>query len=292
MRNFLIWLLEPLHRWAMAHMQRNGMVLYCSDAPDTSLQQQAALNMSNLSAEQLEWAKELYIQTAPDRAAATARANQVSDFQLESAKTQTNLASDYAAFQKDTFRPLETGIVADAQNYNTEDRREAEASKAIGDVSQQFAAGRESQNRNMARFGINPADGAFTGAGNELMAQEALAKTFAGSKARTQVETLGAAKKMDAASLGRGLPSSQATSAGLALTAGNSSTANGMVPLNAAQSGAGIMQQGYGGAQAGLSNAANTYGAITGAASSADAANAGTMGALGSMAGTVAAVFI
>lgn len=92
---------------------------------------------------------------------------------------------------------------------------------------------------------------------------------------------------MDAVNLGRGLPSNQATSAGLALTAGNSATSNGMMPLNAAQSGAGIMQGGYSGAQGGLSNAANTYGAI----SREQPDNSAMWGTVGKVAGTAMLAF-
>jgi hypothetical protein len=87
------------------------------------MQQAAAMKMSELSAEQLAWAKQVYAETAPDRAAATQRANAVSDAQLESMDTQTALAKDYADYNKSTFRPLEQGIVADAAGYDTPERR-------------------------------------------------------------------------------------------------------------------------------------------------------------------------
>lgn len=258
-----------------------GFHCQCADTPDTSGQQQAALQMSALSAEQLAWAKTLYAETAPDRADATRRANLVSDAQLESMSTQTALAKDYAAYQQGTFRPLEQGIVADARGYDTPDRREAEAGKAIGDVSQQFSAGRDEQNRNMARYGINPADGKFAATNNQMMMQEALAKSFAGNKARTQVETVGQARKMDAANLGRNLPSNQATSAGLALTAGNNAAANGTLSGNIAAQGGQIMTGGYAGAQSGLAGAAGTYGAINRAKPD----DSGMWGALGTLGG-------
>jgi len=91
---------------------------------------------------------------------------------------------------------------------------------------------------------------------------EGAAKAAAGNAARKQVETIGQARLMDAAGVGRGVISNQATTAGVALNAGNSSGANAGNSVNTATSGAQIMNQGYAGAQSGLAGAANTYGQI------------------------------
>lgn len=240
----------------------------CSSAPDTSGQQAAALKMSELSAEQLAWAKQVYAETAPDRAAAIQRANAVSDAQLESMDTQTGLAKDYDVYNKSTFRPLEQGIVADAQAYDTPERREAEAAKATAGVEMSLANQREASNRSLERSGVAPGSAkqlALTGA---MDLGSAKLKAGAANAARTQVETIGQARKMDAANLGRGLASSQATSAGLALTAGNSASANGQAAGNINAQGNQIMTSGYAGAQSGLAGAAGAYGSAAGAGSS------------------------
>ncbi len=282
MRNFLIWLLEPLNRWGFALLQRQGLVLFCSDAPDMTAQNTIAASQAALSAEQLAWAKEIYAASAPDRAAATARANAVSDAQLESMNTQTALAKDYADYAKTTFRPLETGIVADAAAYDTPERREQAAGEAIAAVGTQAAGARESIAREAMARGVDPNSGNFAMSQGVMGVRTGAAKAGAANAARTQVETLGAAKKMDAASLGRGLASSQATSAGIALSAGDRSTANAQVPLTATSTGAQLMQAGYAGAQQGLGNAASTYGAV---ANSGATDNSGMWGALGTVAG-------
>lgn len=288
MRKFLIWFLEPLNRWALAFAVKHGLILFCSDAPDTSMQQQAALQMSQLSAEQLAWAKEIYAASAPDRAAATERANTVSDAQLASMATQDAMSKDYADYQKNTFRPLETGIVADAAAYDTPQRREQMAGQAISDVGTQAAMARESIAREAMARGVDPSSGNFAASQGVMGVRTGAAKAAAGNAARTQVETIGAAKKMDAASLGRGLASNQATSAGLALTAGNNSTANAMVPLQATGAGAQLMQQGYAGAQNGLGNAASTYGAAANAGKTDDS---GMWSTIGTVAGTALMAF-
>lgn len=286
MRNFLIWLLEPLYLRYVAYAAKLGLILYCSDAPDTSMQQQAALKMSELSAEQLAWAKEIYASSAPDRAAASERANAVSDAQLASMATQDAMAKDYADYQKSTFRPLETGIVADASAYDTPERREQMAGQAISDVGTQAAMARESIAREAMARGVDPSSGNFAMGQGIMGVRTGAAKAGAANAARTQVETIGQARKMDAASLGRNLASSQATSAGIALSAGNSSSANAQAPLTATSTGAQLMQAGYAGAQGGLQNAAYTYGAAANQGNS----DAGMWGALGSLGGAAIAV--
>ncbi|MEO8021062.1 hypothetical protein [Polaromonas sp.] len=290
MRMFLISLFEPLYRRLFAHMCRTGMILMCADAPDTSGQQAAAVMQAEMSKEQLEWAKEIYAETAPDRAAATERANAVSDAQLASMDVQNNMAQDYANYQKDTFRPLEQGIVADAAAFDTPERRAAESADAMAKVGAQFDVTRGAARRDASATGVDPSSGNFASRMGTLDVVQAAQQAGAGNAAAKNVETIGAARKMDAANLGRGLASSQATSASLALTAGNNSTATAQVPLQVAQSGATLLNQGYGGAQGGMANAAGTFGSIANGVAGTNASNAAGMGAAGAAVGTIAVV--
>lgn len=261
----------------------------CSpSAPDTSGQQAAALQMSQLSAEQLAWAKSIYAETAPDRAAATQRAGEISDAQLEAQRKQTALTDDYAAYQKGTFRPLEQSIVDDANTYDTPERQEAAASKATAGVEMSLASQRGIANRELERSGVTPGSGKQLALAGAMDIGSAKLKAGAASAARTQVETIGAAKKMDAASLGRGLASSQATSASLALNQGNSSAANMASIGGITGQGAALVNSGYTGAQSGLANAASTYGSIAQQQNASNNSSSGLFGALGSVAGQYA----
>jgi hypothetical protein len=259
----------------------------CSSAPDTSGMNAAAVSQANLSAEQLAWAKDIYAQTAPDRAAATARANQISDAQLEAMNTQTGLAKDYADYNKGTFQPLEKSIVADAQNYDTPDRVAANVGRAEADVNAGFSNAREQQTRSLARMGVNPSSGRALALGNQTAIAQAASLADASNKARLDTETVGRAMKMDAAGLGRNLPSNQATTAGLAVNAGNASLASGLAPLNVNASGNQIMTSGFGGAAAGLGSAANIYGSIAGVENSTNSSNNAVIGGLGTAAGMI-----
>lgn len=256
-----------------------------SDAPDNSGMNAAAVQQAALSREQLDWAKQIYAETAPDRAAATERANVVSDAQLTSMNTQTALAQDYADYNKSTFRPLEQGIVADAAGYDTEERRNDAATKSMAGVEMSLANARGASNRDLERSGVAPGSAKQLALTNAMDLGAAKLKAGAASQARTQVETIGQARKMDAANLGRGLASSQATSASLALTAGNNSAANSASTGNISAQGNAIMTSGYAGAQNGLSGAASTYGRIAGLEQTTSQANgAATGSALGTMA--------
>jgi hypothetical protein len=259
-------------------------------APDTSGMNSAAVANAALSKEQLDWAKQIYNETAPDRKASAELSKQVAQQQLESSQTNDAISKDYWNYQKNTFRPLETGIVADAQNYDTPARRESQAAQAMGDVGSQINAAQANQNRAMQRTGVNPNSGKMMGMQNLMSLQGATAMAGAANKARNDVELQGYARKMDAANLGRNLASNQATSAGVALNAGNSAVQNAGVPQAQAQSAAAMVNNGFNGAVNANNSAASIYGNIAGVQNQANANSTAMWSALGN-AGMQAAMF-
>ena len=258
-----------------------------SKAPDLSGQNQAALQQANLSKEQLDWAKQIYGDTAPDRKAATERANMVSDAQLGQMKEQSALTSDYAKYNRETFRPLEQGIVDGANSYDSEGQRELAAGRASADVNQSFGLARAQMGRDLARRGVDPSSGAALAASSDMASQQALGLAGAANNARLSTQTQGYARKMDAANLGRGLASSQATSAGLALNQGNSAASNGAMSGNINAQGNQIMNQGFAGAQGGLDGASKTYNNIDKLGYQMNKDNNAAMGDFAKMAGTL-----
>ena len=238
--------------------------LFGGSEPDTSGMNAAALQQAALSKEQLDWAKQIYAESAPDRAKAIQRAGEVSDAQLASMKQSDAISKDYYDYQKGTFRPLEQGIVDDSINFDTAARRDSEAAQAQADIGSAGDAARISLARDLASRGGDVNSGNFTASLANAGVREAAAKAGAGNAARKNVELQGYARKMDAANLGRGLASNQATSAGLALNAGNASAGNAASMGNITAQGNQIMNQGYSGAQQGLSGAASTYGSMAG----------------------------
>jgi len=255
------------------------------DAPDTSGQNAAAVMTAQLSKEQLDWAKSVYAETAPDRAAAATRAAAVSDAQLASLNQQTSIAAQANDDYQATYRPLEQKVAADAASYDSPERRAAAAASASAGVESQISAQRAASARAMERQGVDPSSGKALGLASAQNIAAAAAKAGASTAAERNVETVGAAKLADAVNLGRGIASAQGTSASLALNAGNSSVGNAQTALGATTSGTGLVQQGYAGAQQGLASSANIYGSIASQQTAANSSSNALMGSLGSAAG-------
>lgn len=253
----------------------------CADAPDTSGMNAAAKANADVAKEALDWYKQAYQEQAPLREAAAAKANAVSDAQMASMQQNDAISKDYWNYQQSTFRPMEQSIVDAAQTYDTEARREQKAGQAVADVEQQLAAAQGQQSRQLTRMGVNPNDGKFAAMSTQMAMTGALGKAQAASKAREGVELQGYARKMDAANLGRNLASNQATSAGVALNAGNSAAQTGGMALSQAQNATNQAAQGFNTAIQGNNSAGNIYGQVAQMQSK----DSGMMGALGTVAG-------
>jgi hypothetical protein len=232
----------------------------CSSAPDTSGINAAAQANAAVARDALDWYKTQYTAQAPLRDAAAQRAQAVSDAQLKAMGTATDIANKDEQYRESVFQPLERGIVADAQNYDTLDQRDKAAGQAVADVRMAGTASRNATERNMERMGVNPSDGAYGSMERAGDANIALASAGAANRARDQVRTVGHAMQMDAASLGRGLPGNQATQAGIALNSGNAAVASGNVPVSLAQQGTQMVGQGFQTAISGNNSAGNLYG--------------------------------
>ena len=193
----------------------------CGSKTDTSGMNAAALANSQVAKDALDWYKQAYTDQAPLRQQAADKALAVSDAQLASMKQNDAISNDYWNYQKDTFRPLEGKIIADAQSFDSPERQNQNAAKATADVQQAFDSSQGQMQRSLERRGVNPSSGAALALNNQMLMQKAAASAGASNKARTDTELQGYARKMDAANLGRNLASNQATSAGVAMTAGN-----------------------------------------------------------------------
>ncbi|MDP2005525.1 MAG: hypothetical protein Q8K45_07585 [Rubrivivax sp.] len=276
--------LNALHMLLYGYMARSGLLLHCSDAPNTDGMNAAAVMSAQLGQEALDWYKAKDAEAKPLRDAAGAKAIEVADQQLASSKANDALAADYANYNKTTFRPLEQGIVADAAAFDTPERRQAAADEAMAGVNSGAAAMRSARARALAASGINPGSVRSMAALDGQDVEQASALSSASFNARKGVETTGFARKMDAASLGRGLASSQATSAGLALTAGNNAVGNAQAPVTMANQGTATHGAGFNTAIQGQGQAGGLYGQSAQIASK----DNGMWGALGGIAGQFA----
>lgn len=190
-------------------------------------------------------------------------------------------------------RPMRESIYKAAEEYDTAANRERIASEAMGDVKSAFGIKAADEQRRLQGFGIDPTSGRATSTANANAIMEAAVGSAAANRARTAAEQLGWAKKMDAIALSQGQFGNQATSTGLALSAGNQALQSGQVPMaNYAQMGS-SMGGAYGGAMQGWQNigqlGVQKYNADVNAYSAQQQANAqssaGWGSALGGMAG-------
>lgn len=190
---------------------------------------------------------------------------------------QDALAQDYADYNKTTFRPLEQSIVSDAQNYDTPERQAAAADAARADVRAAQTGQQTTAAQSLARMGYDPTVNA-----TKLAASNALSEAGASTAARKQVESTGHAMEMDAASLGRNLPSAQATAIQTGVQAGQGAGSAATGAVNISGQGAAIMGQGFGTAMQGYGTAGNLYGQ---AAQLGQVDNSGLWGAIGNLGG-------
>jgi hypothetical protein len=259
-----------------------GYVARCKDTPDYSGINEAAKANAEVAREALAYYKERDQQNRPLMEEAARVAVDTARQQQGIAQQNADISTDYWNYQKDTFRPLEQGLVSDAQNYDTTARRDAAAAEGVADVGMQAELARQAQTRNQQRMGVNPSSGKAMALQGQMGIAEAAAKAGAANSGRDKVELQGYARRMDAANLGRGLASSQATSAGVALNAGNSAVGNAGVPLTQANQATATMGQGFNTAIQGNNSAGNLYGQ---AAEVQQAANNASMEVFGTLAG-------
>ena len=235
---------------------------YCSisslfdsgDAPDpnpgmvanAAATKEVAEIQAKTAAEYLDFYKAQYAELKP-------LLMQVTQSQIDTEIANKQRADEYADYERTTFRPLEQKMVKEAEEYNTDAKREELARTASADVSQAFGVARGQQNRQLAAVGIRPDSNRFAALNNNLLVQEALGRAGAQNKARTDAEGLGYARMQDAANMGRGLASNASTAYGVSLNAGNSAVQNSQAATN-------LMGQGYQGANNMYGQAANSYG--------------------------------
>lgn len=258
------------------------------DAPDADpLIGQSALKNAEIAQQALDYYKAKDIEGKPARDAAIKLALDQAQVQTDTAKKQNAMADETYDYTKSTFRPLEQKIAGDALGYDTAERRNSEAAQAQADIGSAGDAVRTTLARDVASRGGDVNSGNFTAALTNAGVREAAAKAGAGNQARKNVEAVGAAKLADAAALGRGISSTNATQTQLGLQAGNSAVGNAQVPGQIGAQQVNGMNQTAGTAIGGNSSAGNLMlGQYQ--AKNAGGNNDAAWGALGSVAGQFA----
>lgn len=229
--------------------------------PLAAASKESAEIMSGLGREQLAFSRQQYEDLLPF-------AQEIANQQAAAQAEQLRQGREYYDYQTRTFRPLERGLVQQAQQFNTEAYREQLAQQAAADAARAFGVTQAAGERSMASMGVNPASGRFAGLQNQNQLGLAAQRAAAMTGGRQSAEQFGYARMLDAAGLGRNLPGASTAAYGAATGAGTAATGTAMAPGNqymaGQQQGINTIGAGRNMLQSGLSNILSTQGSVYG----------------------------
>lgn len=222
--------------------------------------------MEALGREQLAFSRQQYAEMAP-------LAQRVAAQQMAAQDQQMAQAQNYFDYQQQTFRPVEQGLVRDAERFSTEGFREQQAREAAAATGRAFGVMQDAAGRAAASRGVNPNSGAGMALQSQNMLGLSAQRANAMTGARNQAEQMGFARRMDVTGLGRNLAGASTAAYGGATGAGNAGINVSMAPGGQRQQGMAQAGQTMGNVatgQAGLYNAgqnrqAELFGTIVGA---------------------------
>jgi len=186
--------------------------------------------MEALGREQLAFAKQQYADIKP-------LAERVAQSQMDAQAQQMQQAKEYYDYQTQTFRPLEQGLIKQAQEFDTEAYREQLASQAAADTARAFGTAEGMTARNLARRGVGPGSGNAMAMQNQNALSLASARAGAMTGARDRAEQMGYARKLEVTGLGRGLAGAANAAYSGATGAGSAGLASSMAPGSQYQQG-------------------------------------------------------
>ena len=126
-------------------------------------------------------------------------------------------------------------MLDEAKSFNTQDKQDELAGKAMADVNQGFASAKDQNTRAQQRMGVNPSSGRSMAMGNQMAIAQASALASAGTNARTGARLEGRAMTDRASNALSGYPAMgmAATGAGAGYGAAGLATANnGLAGMN------------------------------------------------------------
>jgi hypothetical protein len=252
-------------------------------APLAQSSRESAQIMGNLGREQLGFSRQQYAELAPI-------IQGIAKSQQQAQEEQMGQARDYYDYMRSTYRPVERGLAAEAQKFDTEAYREQLASKAAADVGKAFTQTQAAQQRAMGAMGINPNSGRFASMQGQANLGLAAQRAAAMTGTRQQAQQMGYARKLDVAGLGRGLAGASTAAYGSATNAGSAAANSYMAPGNQFTqgfgSGAGIVGQGLQMQNQGLGQILNTQGQLYGQSMAGQQEMFGSLIGAGAKAGT------
>lgn len=207
--------------------------------------------MEALGREQLAFSRQQYNEMAP-------LAQRVAAQQMAAQDQQMAQAQNYFDYQQQTFRPVEQGLVRDAERFSTEGFREQQARDAAAATGRAFGVMQDAAGRAAASRGVNPNSGAGMALQSQNMLGLAAQRANAMTGARNQAEQMGFARRLDVTGLGRGLAGASTAAYGGATGAGTAGINTSMAPGNQQMQGFGQAGQTMGNVASGQASIYNT----------------------------------
>ena len=227
-------------------------------APDYSAMaaasKEAAATAERLGNRQLDFSEKQYNEMLPI-------AQKVAQSQIDAQAQQMAQGKEYYDYWKNTYQPLEKGLVADAERFSTEGYREGLARDAAAAAGKAFGINEQAMARASAARGVNPNSGAALAMQNQNMLGLSAGRAQAMTGARQQAEQMGWARRLDVTGLGRGLSGASTAAYSGATGAGTAGMGTSMAPGSAYSAdmarGAGTIMAGQGMNVQGMGNVLN-----------------------------------
>lgn len=238
-----------------------GMYGDAPDPPDYGPMAEAQMELGDRSLDLME---EMFSVAREQSDRLFATTSRVSDAMVDQMNDQIEWAREDRKRYERVYKPMENKFAREATKYDSPWRRNLAAARAAGDVGIAYNQARQSAQRRLEGYGIDPSmlrSGAL-----DLQSRMEQAKDMAGASgaARQQVEDTGRALRAAAIDMGRGLPASASTAAAGAAQSGGtgagaltSGVSAGSGAMAAPASYGGLATAGYGGAVSALNTGYN-----------------------------------
>lgn len=165
----------------------------------TNAAKEAAQLSYRLGQDQLAWAKDQYAGTK-------ATTDKVVNSLTNAQDQQTQQAKDFYDRYRSVYEPAQDRYLADAEAYDTPQRRDQQIGAAQAAVGQNYEAARDAATRQLESFGVDPSSTRYAALDIGTRSQEAAAKAAAGTQAALTTEATGLGLRQNAIGMGSALP--------------------------------------------------------------------------------------
>lgn len=168
-----------------------------------------------LGQEQLQFAKDQFNTIYP-------YAQQYLTSQIGATNQNQANAQNAQQFYESTYKPIESSFANEALTYNTPERANENAGRAVADVANTFEAQRRAAQSQLESYGIDPSQTRFGALDLSTRISQAAAEAAAGTQSRLNTEATALGLQGEAINVGRGYPGAVAQSYATATDAGKS----------------------------------------------------------------------